>query len=256
MFPAKCARLFRGYIARLWLGISEAKTTSLGGLPHVATPIPPSDFVLLLYTRMHSRPMSVLPPLHGILDPRPTSPAAFFVSVRLLPPDFFHITHSLPRPRPPNPCLPGPHWPAQHQPKCSCSAAKTAIMPRSRISKVSPILAIRGSSGKCIGEGEFDSTMPSWNSSKMTHGGYSSKNGTAYVAKYIVASGVLLCIAVRHRGETFSLAEPLLLSTCSAIFYFFTRTNRFSWPWTDDIAENELWGRAIWRHGFTCFCLG
>jgi hypothetical protein len=54
----------------------------------------------------------------------------------------------------------------------------------------------------------------------MTHGGYSSKNGTAYVAKCIVASGVLLCIAVRHRGETFSWAEPLLLSTCSAIFIF------------------------------------
>jgi hypothetical protein len=54
----------------------------------------------------------------------------------------------------------------------------------------------------------------------MTHGGYSSKNGTAYVAEYIVASGVLLCIAARHRGEPFSLAEPLLLSACSANFIF------------------------------------
>jgi len=83
----------------------------------------------------------------------------------------------------------------------------------------------------------------------MTHGGYSSKTGTVYVAKCIVASGVLLCIAVRHHGEAFSLAEPLLPPTCMLFTFFFTRTNRSRRPCTDDVAENGLRGRAIWRHG-------
>jgi len=119
-------------------GLARRKTTSLGAHFHLATPISPSHPYTILYNLpcacMHSRSM---PPPTSHLPSRMEN-------------YFFHITHG------PRPCsatttqthiwprtvdLPAPERASSDG---SYTPAKTAILPRSRISKVSSILAIRG----------------------------------------------------------------------------------------------------------------